>query len=1061
MIEWFARNHVAANLMMVCIMIMGYTAIKKDIALELMPDFALGLITVTTILPGGNPESIEATITARIEESVADLEGIKKISSRSSEDVSTVSIEIESGYDEKALLSDVKNRVDALSTLPADAERPVIDLADVPIQVIGISIYGDVDYDLLFQSASDMREALLQVDGITQVSQVQAPGREIHIEITPEVLKQHGLSIADVGAAIQRNAIDISAGNLRTRDGDILVRTNGQSYSKEEFEAIPVFNSGDKVLYLRDLSTVVDGYELRRVETQYAGLPALTIEAYRVGKQSTIEIADKVFAFMAEYEKTLPEGLKLGNYGNTAVVVEDRLSTLVTSAIQGGILVLVLLSLFLRPAVALWVGIGIPVCFLGGLAMMPVLGLTLNMLTMFAYLLVLGIVVDDAIVTGENIYRHQRNGMSPADAALFGTKEVAVPVTFGVITTMVAFAPLLLVEGILSDLAAQIPLVVIPVLAFSLIESKLILPSHMSTIKPRDENEISGLGKIQQNFSRGFEMAIIKVYRPFLDVCISNKRITIISAAMVFIVTIYSMSTGWLKTSFFPEFEDNAVFIRLTMPATTGYETTKGHVIRMVNIANDLAEEYVDPNTGESYFKYIVSISGLSIGPTGPSFGNNQGMVIMEFIQGENGLPEGFSIRKVQDQLRTRIGEIPGAEKLSLSSTFGDFGAPLSVSLYGKDIERIGVIKDDIREYLRTYPGVFDIQDNLSSGKEELTLDIKPLANTLGISQQNIASQVREALFGFEAQRIQRGYEEIKVMVRYPLESRSSVTDVSNISIRSPNSDTTIPLFELANLIPSQGTSAIYRENQRRAITITADVDANAYDVDIIRADLVKYLDEKFIYESDIVYEMAGQAESQNDANASFVLGFILVIILIYALLAIPFKSFGQPFVVMSIIPLAIVGAIIGHYLMGLAFSMLSIMGMLGLTGIVVNDSLVLVDYINQKRKEGMPLMDAVLTAGETRFRPVMLTSLTTFVGLLPLMLNQSTQAQALIPMAVSLGFGILFATVITLVITPVNYLVGRSIKYMFIDLFKLVSRFWHGQSENRASPLTDADITN
>jgi len=1054
MIEWFAKNHVAANLMMICIMIMGYTAVKKDIPLELMPDFALGLITVTTVLPGGNPESIEATITTRIEEAVADLEGVKKVSSRSSENVSAVSIEVQSGYDEKALLSDVKNRIDGLNTLPADAERPVIDLADVPIQVVGIAIYGDVDYDLLFQTASDMREALVQVDGITQVGPVQAPGREIHIEVSPEVLKQYNLSITDIGTAIQRNSVDISAGNLRTRDGDILVRTNGQSYTKEEFEAIPVFNSGDKVLYIKDLATVVDGYQLRRVETQYAGLPALTVEAYRVGDQSTIEIANKVFAFMDEYEKTLPEGLTLGNYGNTSAVVQDRLSTLVTSAVQGGILVLVLLSLFLRPAVALWVGIGIPVCFLGGLAMMPLLGLTLNMLTMFAYLLVLGIVVDDAIVTGENIYRHQRNGLSPADAALVGTKEVAVPVTFGVITTMVAFAPLLLVEGILSDLAAQIPLVVIPVLAFSLIESKLILPSHMSTIKPRDENNIRGLGRIQQNFSRGFETAIIRVYRPFLDLCISNKTITIVSAAMVFTITVYSMSSGWLRSSFFPEFEDNAVFITLTMPATTGYDTTKGHVIRIVDIASDLAEEYVDPETGESYFKYIVSIAGLTISPTGPTFGNNQGMVIMEFIQGKNGLPEGFSIRKVQDQLRTRIGDIPGAEKLSLSATFGDFGSPISVALYGTDLERIAVIKDDIREYLRTYPGVFDIQDNLSSGKEELKLDIKPLANTLGLSQDNIASQVREALFGFEAQRIQRGYEEIKVMVRYPLNSRSSVTDVNNIPINTPDSDTTIPLFELADLIPSQGASTIYRDKQRRAITINADVDATAYDVDVIRADLTKYLDEKFLYEADVTYEMAGQAESQNEANASFTLGFILVIVLIYALLAIPFKSFGQPLVVMSIIPLAIVGAVIGHYIMDLAFSMLSIMGMLGLTGIVVNDSLVLVDYINQKRKEGMPILDAVLTAGETRFRPVMLTSLTTFVGLLPLMLNQSTQAQALIPMAVSLGFGILFATVITLVITPVNYLVGRSIKHRFIKWLKILNRLWQGTP--LASPAND-----
>ena len=1041
MIEWFAKNHVAANLLMFAIMLMGYTAVKDEIALELMPDFNLGIITVNTVLPGGNPQSIEATITSRIEESVADLEGIKKITSRSAEGFSSVVIEIEAGFDEQNLLSDVKNRVDALSTLPADAERPVIDISEIPIQVVGMAVYGDVDYDLLFQTAADTREALLQVDGITQVGQLQAPPREIHIEVSPETLKQYNLTVADVGRAIQRNAVDISAGNLRTRDGDILVRTNGQAYRAEEFEAIPVFNSGDQVLYLRDLATVVDGYQLQKVETQYNGLPAITIETYRVGKQNTIELADKVLQFMEDYQDKLPQGISLGNYGNTAVVVEDRLSTLVSSAIQGGILVLILLSLFLRPAVAFWVGLGIPVCFLGGLAMMPVLGLTLNMLTMFAFLLVLGIVVDDAIVTGENIYRHQRNGMPPAEAALHGTKEVAVPVTFGVITTMVAFAPLLLVEGVISDLAAQIPLVVIPVLAFSLIESKLILPAHMSGISPRNEDTISGLSRIQQNFSRGFEMAIIKVYRPFLDACISNKTITIVSAIAVFYISVYSMASGWLRTSFFPEFEDNAIYITLTMPTTTGYDTTKGHILRIVDIADELSEEYVDPETGESYFAYIISVAGLALGQTGPDFGTNKGMVIMEFVQGDNGLPEGFSIRTVQEQLRQRIGEIPGAEKLSLSSTFGDFGRPISIALYGEDLERIGVLTDKIRDYLRTYPGTFDIQDNLSSGKEELQLEIRPLANALGLTQAEIASQVRQSVFGFEAQRIQRGYDEIKVMVRYPLENRSSVNDVANLPIRTPMSDTTIPLFELANLQSAQSPSAIYRDRQRRAVTVSANIDAQNYDLQVIRADLKKFLDEMFLYESDVVYNMDGQAENQQETTVSFMLGFVLVIVMIYALLAIPFKSFGQPLVVMSIIPLAIVGAIIGHYIMDLAFSMLSIMGMLGLTGIVVNDSLVLVDYINKKRAEGMEVMEAVLTAGETRFRPVMLTSLTTFVGLLPLMMNKSTQAQALIPMAASLGFGIMFATIITLIITPVNYLVGRRIKHITLSWLR---NLWH-----------------
>ena len=1040
MITWFSRNHVAANLLMAGIVLAGIFAVKQQIALAFLPDFNFGTISITTALPGGNPKSIEETITSRVEEAVADLEGIKKISSQSSENISSVFLEIEPGHNEQALLDDVKIRVDALNSLPVDAEQPIIQLAEALVQVIGIAVYGDAPFNELFQATSDLREALLQVDGISRTSEIQTPPREIHIEVLPATLVQYNLTLADIGNAIQRNSIDISAGNLRTSDGDILVRSDGQMYSKSEFEAIPVIAQDNRIVYLRDIASVVDGYVLQRVETQYNGLPAITLDVFRIGKQSTIDVAQDTFDFIQEYQYRLPAGLSIGTYGNTATVVEERLSTLISSAIQGGTLVLILLSLFLRPAVALWVGIGIPVCFLGGLAMMPVLGLTLNMLTMFAFLLVLGIVVDDAIVTGENIYRHMQNGMPPADAALFGTKEVAIPVTFGVMTTMVAFAPLLLIEGVLSDIAAQIPLIVIPVLVFSLIESKLILPSHMSTIRPRQDNEISKLGTIQQNISRGFENTIIRYYKPLLNWCITNKTITIVMAISIFCIVITSSATGWLRVSFFPQFQENAVFISLTMPATTGYETTKGHVENIVDVSTNLADEYIDPNTNESYFKYVVSVSGLSVSNGGGlTFGNNLGFVYIEFVQGENGVPEGFSIATVEDQLRERIGEIPGAEKFSLSSNFANFGRPIAVQVYGNNTEKLTRLTSEIREHLKSYPGVFDIQDNLSSGKEELSMTITPLGKSLGLSQRDIASQVREAIFGFESQRIQRGHDEIKVMVRYPEESRSSINDVNNILIRVPgdniaNDSHTTPLYQVAQLSPTQGPTSIHRDRQRRAVTISADINSDEYDLDVIRTDLTGYLDELFLYETESSFDYGGQAESQAEAANSLLLGFLLVVALIYALLAIPFKSFGQPFVVMSIIPLAIVGAILGHYIMGLAFSMFSIMGILGLTGIVVNDSLVLVDYINKQRAEGMPILQAVLTAGELRFRPVMLTSLTTFAGLLPLMLNKSTHAQSLIPMAVSLGFGIIFATLITLIITPVNYLVGRRLKHIWLD---------------------------
>jgi len=1047
MIEWFAKNHVAANLLMFGIIITGVLAIKRDVPLELLPDFDLDTITITTALPGGNPTSIEQTVTSRIEEAIADIEGIKEIGSRSSENISSVILEVDPDYNKQEVLSDVKIRVDALTTLPLDAERPIIQIAEVPIQVIGIAIYGKtLSYDELFDTTARMRESLQQVDGITRIGPIQAPPREIHIEISPATLQQYNLTLADVGQAIQRNSVDISAGNLKTLDGDILIRTNGQAYQANEYRRIPITNSGDRVVYLADIAKVIDGYQLTQVETEYNGERALTFEAFRVGNQSTIDIANIVKSFIEDYQSQLPPGAKLGTYGDTSQVVEGRLSTLITSAWQGGLLVMILLALFLRPAVAMWVSIGIPICFLGAFAVMPHIGASLNMLTMFAFLIVLGIVVDDAIVTGENIYRHIRNGMPPQEAAIFGTQEVATPVTFGVVTTMVAFAPLLAIDGPLGSFAEQIPLIVIPVLAFSLIESKLILPAHMSTIKVRDENDINKFGRAQQAFSRGFENAIIRLYKPFLDKCVNNKTITITSAICIFAITITISATGWLRSSFVPEFEDNAVYVRLSMPSTTGYETTKKYVHQIVEAAKRIESEFISPVTGETVFRYNVSVSGLTFDGAGPpSFGTNKGIVIIE-LESDKSVTGNLSIKDVQKRLREEIGEIPGAQQLSLSSNFNDAGRPVEVAIYGNDTALLEKAVDDIRAYLNTYPGVFDVQDNLLSGKEEIQLEILPLADSLGLSLSNISNQVRQALFGFEAQRIQRGHDEIKVMVRYPLQDRSSINDVENLPISVQNSTNTIPLSQLANFESATSPTSVYREDQRRNVSVSADLDQTQIDQRVLNTDLIKFLNEYVSGLPGISYSLEGQAESEREANASFALGFVLVILAIYALLAIPFKSFSQPFIVMSIIPLAIIGAIIGHVIMGLAFSMLSVMGILALTGIVVNDSLVLVDYINQQRKRGVEILTAVLTAGEIRFRPVMLTSLTTFVGLLPLMVTTDTQSQALVPMAVSLGFGILFATLITLIVIPVNYLI-----------FHQIGVWWNKEDKPKNRPLADS----
>jgi len=555
MIKWFSENDVAANLLMMAILFAGLFTLNNRVPVEFMPAFELDTVTVTTVLPGGNPSTIESTITSRIEETISGIEGIKEISSRSSQGISTVFAQIDTSYDKDELLEDIKLKVDALSTLPSDPE--------------------------------------------------------IHIEVSPDILKEYQLSLFDITQAIQNNSADISAGNIETSGGQILVRTKGVAKSKTELENIIILSRNGQLIRLGEIATVVDGFQLFDVEVSFNGKNAIIFETKRTGKQSTIEISNLVKDFAKETQAALPKGVNIGLWRNAGTLVNDRLQTLINSAIMGGILVILLLTLFLRPSVAFWVSIGIPVSFFGAFALMPWLGMSMNMLSMLAFILVLGIVVDDAIVTGENIYRHIRDGMPPKEAAVFGTKEVAVPVTFGVVTTMVAFTPLLMVSGSMGDIAKQLPLIIIPVLFFSLVESKLILPAHLKHISPRESDNIKSLSRLQQRFAHGFEQAIIRHYSPFLRTCLNNISVTLVSAVCIFVTSIVIIQTGWVKAQPFPEFTNDYAFVKLSMPTMTGYDTTKKHIDGIVEKAEILQERYRDPSTGKSTIKYIISVAGV------------------------------------------------------------------------------------------------------------------------------------------------------------------------------------------------------------------------------------------------------------------------------------------------------------------------------------------------------------------------------------------------------------------------------------------------------------------
>ncbi|MFW5426697.1 MAG: efflux RND transporter permease subunit [Methylophagaceae bacterium] len=1041
MIEWFARNPVAANLLMMTIVVAGILSASRAIPLEVFPSFEIESVTVTTAFRGATPDSVEDGLTTRIENAIYDIEGVKHTESRSAEGVSVVVAEVDEGYEKRKILNDIKLRVDSLNTLPAAAERPVVSLSEFNPGVIQIAVMSDAGAKTLRAAADRVRDDLLSSSGITLVELLGVTDYEVSVEIQPATLDSFNLSLASVARAIQQGSVDISAGNIKTRDGDILLRTNGQAYNQAQFAKIPIITSlGADPVLLGDIATIIDGFEEQPLQTVFNGRPAIMIDVLRTGDQSSINIANTVRSYIETHNELNTDGVELAFWDDDSKTLRDRLSTLLTSGVQGGILVLLLLSLFLRPAIAFWVFLGVPVAFMGAFIFMPFVGGTFNIISLFAFITVLGIVVDDAIVTGENIYRKMREGVDSLEAAIVGTKQIAVPVTFGILTTIVAFYPMSdLGSNRVGFLAAQIPMVVIPVLLFSLIESKFVLPSHLSHVKPRDESKnLNWLSRMQMSIARKFEDSIIDVYRPFLEKCLNSKAITIVSLIAFSSIIMTMSTTGHLKFTFFPRVASEEIKFFLAMPDTTGYETTDKHIQFITNKIEYLQDKYRDPKTGVSIIRHIYSNSGSS----GPVVKPSVGSVRVEFLG-----PEERHIKiktsEVAREARELIGDIPGAEQLSIISELARAGIPIDVELSGIDVPSMTIVGEKVRQQLKTYPNVFDIQDTFSGGKEELNIKLKAKAHVLGLSLADVANQVRASIFGFEAQRIQRGRDEVRVMVRLPLEHRSSYDDLKRLPIHVGADNNPVPLSDLATITSVKSATTLYRSNRSAIINITADVDKDKADVPAILRDLSVFLNNESQSFPGLNFSFKGESEEQAENNAGFKSGSLLVLIAIYVLLAIPFKSYLQPLIVMSVIPFSLVGAILGHIILGYDLSILSFVGMMALLGVVVNDSLVLVDYINQKRQQGVDVFDAVLASGTARFRPVILTSLTTFAGLTPLLLGNSTQAEFLKQMAISLGFGILFATAITLIIVPVNYILGHKLKHACIDICTYLWSSW------------------
>ena len=1002
---------------MITILLTGIFSIKSSIPLEVFPSFESEIVNVSVTLQGSTPEDAEQGVAIRIEEAVQDLEGIEKIISTSVEGGASVRIEADSSIDVRDLLADIKSRVDAINTFPVDAEKPVTAIAQRIRNVISVTIASDYGEKEIREFAEQVRDDLLKLPQVTQVALDAVRDYEISIDINQSKLEQYQLTLSEISTAISNSSVDISAGNVRTDGGDVLVRNIGQAYRRDEFEKIVIkTNTDGTFLLLQDIATVNDGFEETPLRARFNGQQGALIDVYRIGNQSAIDVADAVKEYIDDRQDTLPQGFVLSYWDDDSEIVKSRLNTLITNALQGGFLVLILLTLFLRPSIAFWVSIGIPVSFMGAFIVMPFFDISINIMSLFGFILVLGIVVDDAIVTGENIYRHTQTASSGLEAAIKGTQEVATPVTFGILTTVAAFLPLAFIEGQRGALFAQIPIIVIPVLLFSLIESKFVLPSHLKSLRLRSEStKQSKFSVWQQGFADGFENAILKYYKPLLALSIRNRLTTVALFFGVLILIVAFITSGWTRFVFFPRIASETALGSVTMPVGTSFDVVDSYVEKMSNSAKLLQDKYRDEQ-GQSLILNTLAITS-----------EEKGRVRFEILAADKNTT-GIGTAQLVKEWRELIGPLPGAESVTFRAEIGRGGDPIDVQLSATDLKTLKLVSDEVKNRIRTYPTAFEIADSLSNGKEELQIQLTAQGYAMGMNNTWVTRQVRDAYFGSQVQRIQRGRDDVRVMLRFPLSERQSISKLNDMLINTPSGGK-VPLSHVATLKPGKSASAITRIDRYRTVNVTADVDKNATNMTTLNADLNQFLTELMSKYPGVSYSLEGEAREQSDSFSSLAWGLVFVFFIIYCLLAIPFKSYIQPIIVMSVIPFGAIGAIIGHWIMGMDLTIMSLLGLMALIGVVVNDSLVLVDFINAKVKAGIKAYDAVLIAAQSRFRPVILTSLTTFIGLMPLLFEKATQAQFLIPMAVSLGFGIIFATFITLILVPVNYLLVEDMK--------------------------------
>ncbi|MEM1403248.1 MAG: efflux RND transporter permease subunit [Pseudomonadota bacterium] len=1034
LIGWWVHNPVASNLLMAGILIsgiLGFISMER----EAFPNVKPYQAQIEVFWPGAAPQEVEEQIIVRIENSLKDLDKVNHIYSTAVEGMAEIEVTTFPNQDINAFLNDVKNAVDSVTSLPRDIENPRVRRAQFRDEMLRVAVHGDLTERELTRLAEDLRREATALPWVSTIELFGTRREEVTVELSETSMRQYGLTFAEVADAIRASSINLSSGQVRTATGDVQIRARNLADTEQDFEQIIVRQSSNGgTIRVGDVARVIDGFEENEILATMNGQPAVLLQFQNSDNMQVVKASDAVTAWMEERQETLPEGVELSMWFDSADIYSNRMQLIGKSAYLGLALVFLVLILSLRPRVALWVTAGIGVAFMGTFSLLPMNDVSLNVMSTFAFLLVLGIVVDDAIVVGESIHHHAHTTGGGPDSAIQGAFAVSRPVIFAVLTTMIAFAPWLFVSGESAQVTRQLSIVITVALSISLIEAFLILPAHLRNLSHREN--LSGIALRQQKMEHGITTFAETVYRPIITWAVHRRYLTASVFMTAFMLAVGLFSSGWVKFYFFPQVESEQIYVNVSLPPGTPYERALSILDQLQDAEKNLIEEVEAAATasGEGTGELIEGWYTRSR--------RDSVIAIVKLAPPE---VRDLSAREAAERFRELVGDIPDADEIEVNYTLNDNGADITYLLSHPDGEQLTAASRALQSKIRSYAGVLDVRDSQRGETDEIIINLRPGAETLGIRLSDVSRQVRQAYFGEEVQRLPRSYGDVKVMVRYPVKDRRSMASLSDFRVRT-NDGREVPLFSIADVELRGGVQRIQRRDTTRVVYVRADIEQDLIS-DIKRDVEDNYLDGLAAEFAGLEILKGGAQEEEDQFINEIMALYAVALFAMYALIAVAFRSYWLPLLVMTAIPFGFMGAVFGHLIFNTPLALFSYFGIGAAAGVVVNDNLVLVDYIGRLKDRGSSSITAVVEAGVNRFRPILLTTVTTFVGLIPIMAERSTNAQFLKPAVLSLSFGVLFALFVSLLLVPALYVIGQD---MARATFIARHRFWPGGDESK-----------